>query len=196
MEGIYLKIWELARPYYEKGRSYDVPHIEWMMKESDKVSDMESLDKKLLMPISILHDVGYSIVDEKNPNIKRELVKKLHMQEGAKISKKILYEAGYDPEYSEKIVHYISVHDNWVLGDDTPYKECKEMAVFNDLDFLWVTKSFENFKTAAESMKMTPEDFYEFWTKDEKLTRRPFCCEYTRSMWESSIKKIKESLKI
>ncbi len=68
------------------------------------------------------------------------------------------------------------------------------MAAFNDLDFLWLTTSFEVFKTSGESMGKTPEEFYEFWIQDEKLTRRPFCSDYTRKMWDFSIKKIKRIL--
>lgn len=41
MEEEYLKIWELAKSYYKKGRSYDIPHIEWMMKEADRLADEE-----------------------------------------------------------------------------------------------------------------------------------------------------------
>lgn len=146
------------------------------------------------MPIVILHDVGYAKLGERNPNIKSEEAKKLHMKEGAKIAEKILEKVDYDSELKERIVRYISVHDNWVLGDDSPYKECKEMAAFNDLDFLWVTTSFEVFKEMAESMDKTPEEFYEFWTNDEKLERRPFCCKYTQSMWNESIEKIRNKL--
>jgi hypothetical protein len=63
------------------------------------------------------------------------------------------------------------------------------MAVFNDLDFLWPTTDFNIFKITAESLKMSPKEFYNIWINDEKLTRRPFCCEYTQKMWNSDIKK-------
>jgi hypothetical protein len=194
MNDIYKKIWKLAKPYYEKGRSYDISHIGWMMKEADQLADEELLDRRLLLPIVILHDVGYSEVDEKNPNIKSKDSKTMHMKVGAKISRAILNQVNYDPNLAEKIVHYISVHDNWLFGDDSPYQECKEMAAFNDLDFLWPTTSFEMFKTMAESMGKTSEEFYDFWIQDEKLERRPFCCDRTRKMWDSSIKEIKRIL--
>jgi len=194
MNDIYKKIWKLAKPYYEKGRSYDIPHVEWMMEEVDQLADEESLDKRLLLPLVILHDVGYSEVDEKNPNIKSKDSKTVHMKAGARISRAILNQVNYDPNLAERIVHYISVHDNWLFGDDSPYQECKEMAAFNDLDFLWPTTSFGMFKTMAESMWKTPEEFYDFWIQDEKLVRRPFCCDRTREMWDSSIKEIKRIL--
>ena len=194
MDEIYLKMWELARPYYEKGRFYDVAHIEWMMKEADKIADLEKLSKRLLLPIVILHDIGYSATKQKNPNIKGKEVKIVHMREGAEIAKTILEEINYDKELIEKIVYYISVHDNWILGDDTPFKECKEMAVFNDLEFTWVTVRFDVFKTMAKSMKMTPKEFYEFWAKDDKLVRRPFYCDYTKEMYLKTMENIKEAI--
>ena len=46
MKQIYLKIWELAKPYYEKARVFDIPHIEWMMKQADRIADIEKLNKE------------------------------------------------------------------------------------------------------------------------------------------------------
>jgi hypothetical protein len=34
MKQIYREIWELAKPYYEKGRPMDIDHIRWMMKDA------------------------------------------------------------------------------------------------------------------------------------------------------------------
>jgi putative nucleotidyltransferase with HDIG domain len=180
---VFERIWELAKPFYEKGRHYDIPHIEWMMKEAVRIADVEGLDKQLLLPICILHDVGYSTLDNKNPNVKSEDVKRQHMAEGAKIAQQILEEVEYKPELTKKIVHYISVHDNWLLGDDSPFQECKEMALFNDLDFLWAQSSWDVFTAQAKSMGKEPKEMYTFWLHDEKLQRRPFCCEETKKMF-------------
>ncbi|MEK6864403.1 MAG: HD domain-containing protein [Nanoarchaeota archaeon] len=194
MEDIYLKLWDLAKPYYLNGRSYDIAHVEWMMREAEIISDIESLDRRLLLPIVILHDVGYSIINDKNPNIKGKETKRVHMREGARISRILLDSVGYEQQLEKRIVHYISVHDNWLFGDDTPFKECKEMAVFNDLDFLWVNADINIFKKMAASMGLVPGEFYNLWVNDEKLTRRPFCCDYTIRVWETSIRQIKQVL--
>lgn len=194
MDRIYLKIWQLAKPYYRKGRSYNIAHVWWQMRHADKIAELEKLDKKLLLPIIILHDVGYAMVKQKNPNIKDRASKKLHMQEGAKIARQILEKVGYDPLLTQKIAYYVSVHDNWSLGDDTPYRECREMAVFNDLDFLFVTSQFRYFKIFAQSMEMTPSQFYRFWLEDEKLKRRPFATAYTQRMWGDSMRAIGKQL--
>jgi hypothetical protein len=34
MNKIYNQIWQLAKPYYKKGRTMDIDHIEWIMKEA------------------------------------------------------------------------------------------------------------------------------------------------------------------
>ena len=194
MDEIFLKIRDLSLPYYQKGRVYDIDQVNWMMWEADKVADLESLNKKLLVPLVILHDVGYSAVGKDNPHIKDKNAKVIHMREGAKIARKILEQVNYPQELIEKITYYISVHDQWLFGNDQPYQECREMAVFNDLDFLWVNSTFEAFKITGKSMNMTPKEFYDFWIKDEKLTRRPFCCDYTKNFWETSIQGIKKIL--
>lgn len=190
----YLKIWELAKPYYEKGRIYDIPHIEWIMKEAHKIALEEKLDEDLLIPVCILHDVGYSGLGLNNPNVKSQETKKIHMQEGAKIADSILKKVSFDPKKSKKVVHLVSVHDNWVLGDDSPFKESKEMAVFNDLDFMWPFTSLKQFETTASSMGLSPKEADEFWEKDEKFARRPLCCKSTIKLFSDYKKKIKKAL--
>ena len=138
--------------------------------------------------------MGYSELEKVNPSIKDKDSKIIHMKAGERISRKILNAVGYNPGLTEKIAHYISVHNNWILGDDTPYKECKEMAAFNDLDFLWATTSLGIFKLIGESIGKNPEEFYEYWKRDEKLRRRPFCCDYTRNLWKTSMKALRNSL--
>lgn len=187
IDQIYLKIWEQALPYYQKGRSWDVPHIEWMMEKADEIADIEHADKKLLLPIVILHDVGYSQVNHTNLNIKDRGPKIEHMKEGAKIAEAILTKVDCDEKMKNKIIHYISVHDNWVLDDDSPFQECKEMAIFNDLDFLHTLSNYNSFVTIGKTMEKTPREAYEWWLRDEKLERRPFCCATTKTMFQQYI---------
>lgn len=187
----YQKIWEFAKPYYQKGRVYDIDQIEWMTKKAEEIANSIKLNEDLLFPIIILHDVGYSLVDNKNPHIKDKKSKKLHMAEGAKIAQEILKKVNYNLKLSEKICHYISVHDNWVFNDNSPYKECIEMALFNDLDFLYVNSSQYAFEITAKSMNMTQEEFYEFWLHDEKLINRPFCCQYCQDYFDQTMQEFR-----
>ena len=189
MREIFSKMLELVKPFYEKGRTYDLPQIRWMMEKGEAIAKKEKMNINLLFPIIILHDAGYSKVGQKNPHIKDGNIKKEHMIEGAKIAKKILKEIDYDPKISKEIVHYVSVHDNWIFKDNNPFTECREMALFNDLDFLVGIRNKEMFDLRARSMKMSPEEMCNDLLKEEKLTNRPFCCVETEKMFEEFIKK-------
>jgi hypothetical protein len=184
MKGIYLALWKSALPYYEKGRVYDIEQIKWMMAHAERIAPKLSVDERVLYPLIILHDLGYSVVSDKNPNIKDPSSKRLHMREGSLIARRILDSAGYEPKLTDRIVRHISVHDNWVFGDDEPFKQSLEMALFNDFDFLFSVSSFYILKKEGESMGLSPEAMYEWWLTDEKLTRRPFCCDETRNLFK------------
>lgn len=183
MEKIYSQILELARPYYEKGRVYDLDQIDWMIKQADLLADKLNLDRTILLPLIILHDVGYAFVNERNPHIKSQEIKRIHLIEGAKVAHKILEKVGYDPELAKQIVYFVSVHDNWVFGDDAPYKKSPLLSFFNDLDFLYAQSSYAVFKYHGDSMGLPVEAMHNFWLNDEKLTRRPFCCPETKEMF-------------
>ena len=184
MEQVYSKLLDLARPFYEKGRVYDLDQINWMIKQINLYADKLGLDKKILMPLAILHDIGYAFVPSNNPDIKSQEIKRIHLTEGVKAAKKILEEINYDPGLSKQILYFISVHDNWVFNDDEPYQKSKLLAFFNDLDFLFSMTDFQSFKYHGESMGRPVEEMYDFWRNDEKLVRRPFCCPETAALFE------------
>ncbi len=185
MDDTYSKILELATPYYQQGRSYDLGQINWMVGQAELLADKLNLDKAILMPLIILHDVGYAFVDDRNPNIKSQEIKRIHLVEGVKVAREILSKVNYPKDLSDQIVYFVSVHDNWVFDDDEPYKKSKLLSFFNDLDFLHAQSSLEQFKNCGESMGVPVEKMYDFWMNDEKLKRRPFCCPETKEMFES-----------
>jgi len=85
------------------------------------------------MPLVILHDVGYAKVPKDNP-FKLDL-RKAHMKAGAKIARKILTELNYPKNKVDKIVNYISIHDNWAFGQNDIYTKDKILGTFSDLDY-------------------------------------------------------------
>lgn len=194
MDEVYEKIWKLAKPYYKKGRAYDIDQIEWMLRIGEPIAEEIGADKRILLPLIILHDIGYSAVNQSNPDIKDKSTKIIHMKAGAEIAEKILKECRYDSKLSSLIVYYVSVHDNWVLNDDKPFKSSLEMALFNDLDFLYAQSSIEQFRYCADSMGMKVEEMYYFWMDDEKLERRPFCCRQTRGLFSRLMEERRKEL--
>ena len=91
----------------------------------------------------------------------------------------------YPEDLSKQIIYFVSVHDNWVFGDDEPYKKSRLLSFFNDLDFLYAQSSLEQLKNVGESMGIPVEKMYDFWMNDEKLIRRPFCCQETKAIFEN-----------
>jgi HD superfamily phosphodiesterase len=115
MKEIYKKIWELAKPFYKEGREMDIEHIKWMINDIISVCRKENLDETILLPLVILHDIGYSKIQKKNPF---ELdSRKEHMREGAKITREILEKLKYSKSKIKKIVYLVSIHDNWAFGN-------------------------------------------------------------------------------
>ena len=139
MKEIYLKIWELAKPFYEKGRPMDIDHIEWMMKDASWVCEKEGLDDTLLLPLVILHDVGYSEINNVAfADYYQGDTRKVHMASGEKIARDLLAQVNYQSEKAEKIAYYVSVHDNWALGEIDLYVKDPIIGTFKDLDFIWI----------------------------------------------------------
>ena len=180
MKDIYTKIWKLAKPYYEKGRPMDVDHIEWMTKAALEVSEKENLDDSLLLPLVILHDVGYAEVPKDNPFNKD--IRKAHMKAGTNITRRILKEVGYPQDKIEKIVYYVSVHDNWALGNDKIYKEDIILGVFTDLDFIWMATP-KGFPALLKILKKSAPELIGYLETDEKHIKRPFFTRTTKNMY-------------
>jgi hypothetical protein len=165
----YLPIWQAARPYYERGRSMDINHIEWMMPTALSVCAHEpQVDQSLLLPTVILHDVGYAEVE--HDNYYHLDTRRAHMARGADIARTILTELAYDPEIVAKVVYYISVHDNWAFGELDLYRNDLVLGVFKDLDWLW-TLTPEGFKSVRDNQKYSLEEMMTYISNPE--TKKP-----------------------
>lgn len=181
MKDIYNRLWELARPYYEKGRPMDIDHIEWMMQDAFYTCEKESIDDTLILPLVILHDVGYANIEKGNP-FQLDL-RKAHMEEGAKIAREILDKIGYPEDKAEKISYYVSVHDNWALGDHEIYKD-PILGIFNDFEFMWMATP-KGFPALMKILDKSPQEMIEWLRINEKHKNRPFTTRTTRKLYES-----------
>ncbi len=167
----YKKILEKAIPYYEEGREGDVEHVNWLFETVPKFID-DSIDLDILMPVVLLHDVGYSKVP-KGSNPYNLDIRKLHSEEGAKIAENILKELDYSTEKIEEIKSLILKHDNWAFGDS--FEDEPILRVFNNFDFMWMA-SEKGFDIVRRIMKQEKEKFYEqikeFQRKNEEEGRK------------------------
>ncbi|MBD3304266.1 HD domain-containing protein [Candidatus Woesearchaeota archaeon] len=193
MKEIYEKMWKLAKPYYEKGRPMDIAHVEWMMKYALFVCEKEKIDDEILLPLVILHDMGYAGLPKDNPfNLD---MRKTHMKAGAEIAEKILKQVSYPRDDSEKIIHYVSMHDNWALGDNEIYKKDKILGVFDDLEFIWLATP-QGFPALMKILGFTePEQMIEYIEQDDKPEKRPFATKTTKELFEKYLSDRKKELK-
>ena len=153
MKIIYKKILEKALPYYEKGRKGDVKHVKWLFNTIPKFVD-ETMDIEILIPVVLLHDVGYSKVP-KGSNPFDLHIRKLHSEEGAKIAEEILEELKYPKEKISEIKRLILKHDNWAFGDS--FADEPLLLLFQNFDFMWMA-SKEGFEMCRGSKN--PKEFY------------------------------------
>ncbi len=179
MKKIYCEMWKLAKPYYERGRQMDIDHIKWMMKDALIVCQKENIDESILIPLVILHDIGYAEVPKDNPfNLS---LRKAHMKAGAKVAKDILEKLNYPKNKTEKIIYFISVHDSWALSDNSVYVD-PILAVFNDLDYMW-TATPKGFPAAMKILSNTEKEMIEWLENNDKLQLRPFSTKTTKKLY-------------
>ena len=157
MEKIYQQILKEALPYYEKGRNGDVEHIKWLVKVVPKYVDESEIDFSLLIPVIILHDVGYAKVPEKNDPYNLDN-RKLHSEEGAKITEKILRKLNYPQDKIAKIKKFVLHHDDWAFGES--FKDEPVLKVFNNFDFIWMT-SKKGFQIVRKFLGLNKKEFYQ-----------------------------------
>ena len=190
MESIYQEMWNLAKPYYEKGRPIDAVHVKLMMKLACRVCEKEKIDDTLLLPLVILHDIGYA----EAPQVYFEKEqKKEHMIVGARIAAKILDDLNYPAEKTKKIVDYIKVHDHWLLGDDAVYDNII-ISTFTDLDFIWMATK-EGFALMQKVLNKNPSETLEFIENNEKLIKRPFATKTTKELFYKYLNERKMELR-
>ncbi len=186
MEAIYQAIWELAKPYYEKGRPMDVDHIEWMMGAAEEVCNGEGIDKTIFIPLVILHDAGYAVIDNLPENTYGLDTRRAHMKAGAELAREILEKVHYDPKKIDAISHYVSIHDNWAFDDNELFTGDPLLGAFNDLDFMWMATP-KGFPAAMQMQKRTAQEMLDYMVNNDKLVKRPLANGTTRRLFQGYV---------
>lgn len=187
MKQLYNTILDKALPYYQRGRFGDVEHIKWLVETVPKYVDESEADFDILMPLVILHDIGYCKVDHTDPiNLD---IRRAHMREGAKIAKEILQEVHYPKENAKEIVRLVAKHDNWAFGES--FEDEPVLQIFSNFDFLWML-SEKGFDIVRTFTKQTPKEFIEqikeYQRKNEE-EGRGWCNKRVQKLYETLSKK-------
>jgi hypothetical protein len=162
MKEIYKKILDKAIDYYGAGDRKEA-HVKWLVKIIPRFVKESEVDFDILIPLAILHDIGYAKVpkgsDPYDPKIR-----KMHTEEGAKISEKILLELSYNKYKIKEIKRLVSKHDDWSFGDN--FSREPILGIFNNFDFIWMA-SEEGFRSAMQYLHKNPKQMFEHIKKCE-----------------------------
>jgi hypothetical protein len=149
VQGIYLKIFDLARPYLDT-RANDL-HTRIAYSFAVKLLEVEGGEERIVIPAVLLHDVGWKMVPEElqlkafGPGQYDLEINRIHEVEGARIAREILESANYDPELTEQIVTIISGHDSRTVALSI------NDAIMKDSDRLW--------RFSKEALEIDPKRF-------------------------------------
>lgn len=179
LKPMYRKIYNLALPYYEKGReAEDVHHLAVtgiminLLKEVD-------LDEEVMIASSLLHDIGYASLTSrerkgyrgKDKQYLPEGLVRRHMASGAKIAREILYKLEFPENKIQKVCKIIATHDNPKLG--LPLKT-KEQKLLKEADNLWMTTEEAFWLDVKRRRGMTAQDWLKIletrFTKEKQYT--------------------------
>jgi len=124
-------LWDISKEYLKKGRTVDLAHTRVCVDFAFRLLREEGGDRDIVIPAIILHDTGYSAIEEtglykkttyfgvykKNqvkgsPGIYSSELKKLHMLEGVKLAKSILMSLKYDDKLIDAIVDIVGDHED------------------------------------------------------------------------------------
>ena len=169
----------------------DIDHIEWMMQDAFLVCQKENIDDSLLLPLVILHDVGYSKAPKDNP-FKLNL-RKAHMKSGAIIARHLLEQVNYHKDKIEKIAYYISVHDNWAFGELDIYKDNIILGAFKDLDYLWILAP-KGFPAMMKVLKKSKKDMLKYASAGPAGGKKQFSTLTTKDLYKKYIEKWRKKI--
>jgi len=178
-----LKIWELSLPFQDS-RKGETGHGEVVTYFALVLSRELGLDRSIVIPAAILHDVGWSKMPQSVkddfflPGFERsnQQMRKEHEQYGVKIARDILKRFSYPIKETNHILEIISQHDTrkgWYSHEDGAVRDADKLyrytliALMIDVD---VQKS--NIVTFEENAtkKITVDSFF-YHTRSRDIAR-------------------------
>ena len=191
----YQKIFELAMPFYKKGREMDDIHHLVVAEMMINILKEVPLDEEIMMAAALLHDIGYAkIPPEKRKIHWQKQVKKDHMKFGAELAKGILEKVKYPKEKIKKVCKIIAVHDNPEIG--LPIR-CQEGKVLKEADILWMTTEKAFWLDVRRRPELKPIDWLKIlekrFTKEKKYTKY-LKTKFSKKRTKDFIKKMKGKL--
>ena len=168
-------LWQTCKPYLEKGRAIDLVHtristdLAWRL-----LREGVGGDEAVVIPAVMLHDIGYSQIDDKDLYEKTTFpdkvnaqydvrVKELHLTEGAKLAEKILKELQYPSSLIPLIVEIVRTHED--LQGNKPDPSDMNRVIVSDADKLYRYTAY-NITSGMAMHHRKREEIYHFMFKN------------------------------
>ena len=162
IETRYQRIFELAIPFLKT--RLNLPHTYIVYQYAKLLIETEGGSREIIIPASILHDVGWSTIPEDQqlrafgPNIKDTEARRKHEVEGVSIARQILSQAGCNGSLVESIVEIIDGHDT------TANARSLEDAITKDSDKLFRLSAY-GFRIDCERFQVDPQEYWPYLLK-------------------------------
>ena len=160
MDAKFKKLWDISKEYLKNGREVDLPHTRVSLDFALRLIREEGGDNDVITPAVILHDIGYSQIQEKDLYKKTTYysvyakrksneayssqLKELHLVEGARLARKILESVQYETHLIDKIVDIVRYHEDVFARPPSDVKELNKIIV-SDADKLFRFTPFNFF---------------------------------------------------
>lgn len=197
-KGTYNRILLLARPFYKKGRELEEEHHLTVAEIMENLLKEVSLDREVMIPAALLHDIGYSQISLPDKNKthyinrvskQQEKIIRAHMKLGAELAERILEKCKYDTKKIRRICQIISTHDNHALGLPISSNEGR---LLKEADILWMATEKAFWLDVKRRPGITPKQWLNVlrfrFTKDKNYT--PYLkTNFSKSIVEGFLKK-------
>jgi HD superfamily phosphodiesterase len=162
IEASYQRIFELAIPFLKT--RLNLPHTFIVYQYARLLHESEGGSREIVIPASILHDVGWSTIPEDQqlrafgPNAKDLEAKRKHEMEGVLIATQILRQLGYNGSSIQRITEIIDGHDT------TSDARSLEDAITKDADKLFRLSAY-GYRVDCERFRADPQEYWPYLLK-------------------------------
>lgn len=117
MEGIYLELYKLAKPYLDT-RNNDIHTRLAFSCAKELLRYYPDANESVVLTAVLLHDVGWKMIPEDQhlkafgPKMKDENLRRLHEVEGVRIASEIMNELDYELSKCKEVLLIIDGHDS------------------------------------------------------------------------------------
>lgn len=172
----YRAIWDTGKTYLKNGRDVDLLHTRVSCDFAMRLLFHEGGNEDIVVPSIILHDIGYSVIEEEDLYRKTTYfgihkgqdtgatysknIKMLHMKEGAVLARKVLESVGYETACIDEIVDIVGYHEDVSAFPPSDISNINRIVV-SDADKLFRLTGY-NFSDILTIHGASAEDAFEY----------------------------------